>query len=295
MEDPPTASPVFPTLPAVDARRRTSRTILASWCAGSGPAFRGFLYIICLLFPLQAAADSKESVLMTVRQVLLDPTNNTPVVVLAGAGKLLPIWIGSAEASSIARALEGQPMSRPNTHDLIRNLLEALGAKPERVTITELRDSTYFAVITVRRGRRRISIDSRPSDAIAVALRTGAPIYTTREVLRRGAQLEDPARQRREGVTRIMGMHLQDLTAELGELFSAESGEGVLIAHVETGSPASAHGFRRGDVIVRVNGRRVRNTHELKEILRTRPRKRRLTVRIQRDGGPVTIVMSPPS
>ena len=295
MENPPEASPVFPTLPAVNARRRTSRTILASPCAGGGPALRGLLCIICLLFPLQALADSKESVLMTVRKVLMDPTNNTPVVILAGAGKLLPIWIGTAEASSIARALEGQPMSRPNTHDLIRNLLDELGAKPERVTITELRDSTYFAVITVRRGRRRIPIDSRPSDAIAVALRTGAPIYATPEVLRQSVQLDDPALRREEGVTRILGMHVQDLTAELGELFSARPGQGVLVAHVEHGSPASAYGFRRGDVIVRVDGKRVRNTQELKENLPSRPRKRRLTVRIQRDGGPVTIVMSPPS
>ncbi len=248
-----------------------------------------------LLLPFQAVAAPGDAVLMEVRQVVVDPLNRTPVVVLTGGGRLLPIWIGNAEATSIARALEGQTASRPNTHDLIGKLLKGLRATPERVTITELRDTTYFAVITLRAGRRRIAIDSRPSDAIAVALRTGAPIYATPQVLEQTARLNDPALGREGSVTRLMGMHVQDLTAELGTLFATELREGVLVAHVEGASAASAHGFRRGDVIVRVDGKPIRSTRELKAHLGPHPGTGRHTFRIQRDGEPVTIVVDPPS
>ena len=253
------------------------------------------LVLTLLLLPLQAVAAAEDAVLMEVRQVVIDPLNRTPVVILAGGGRVLPIWIGDAEASSIARALEGQRSSRPNTHDLIGNLLKGLRATPERITITELRESTYFAVITLKAGRRRIAIDSRPSDAIAVALRTGAPIYATSQILEQAVRLKDPALQRREGATRMMGMHMQDLTAELAKLFATELRQGVLVAHVERTGAASVHGFRRGDVIVRVDGRRIRNTRELEVALASRPATGRHTFRIRRDGGPVTIVVDPPS
>ena len=253
------------------------------------------LVLALLLLPLQAVAAPEDAVLMEVRQVAVDPLNRTPVVILAGGGRLLPIWIGDAEASSIARALQGQRSSRPDTHDLIGNLLEGLRATPERITITELRESTYFAVITLRAGRRRIAVDSRPSDAIAVALRTGAPIYAASQVLEQTVRLNEPALRRGQGATRMMGMHMQDLTAELAKLFATELRQGVLVAHVEGTSVASVHGFRRGDVIVRVDGRRIRNTRELEAALASRPATGRHTFRIRRDGGPVTIVVDPPS
>lgn len=261
--------------------------------AARGAALRALLLGACLLLPLHGGAATGEAVLMKVRQVVVDPFSRTPVVILEGAGKLLPIWIGAAEASSIARALEGKQPSRPNTHDLIRNLLDGLGAAPERITITELKESTYFAAIAIRAGERRITVDSRPSDAIAVALRTGAPIYAMPEVLRKSAEFHDRAFRQRGGVTRVMGMHVQDLTAELGKLFDTKLREGVLVAHVEPESSASEHGFRRGDVITGVDGRPVRNTEELGEALAA-PERRRHTFRIQRGGGPRTIVVSPP-
>lgn len=263
-------------------RRRPGFPAVSAW------ACRGALWGVCLLLPFQGAA--APDVRMEVRRVVMDPANRTPVVVLVGEGRALPIWIGAAEAASIALALEGRPLPRPNTHDMIRNLLQGLDAALERVTITELRDDTYFAVVTVKAGQRRIPVDSRPSDAIAVALRTGAPIYATAEVLSGSIPLDDPARP--HGFRRVMGMHLQDLTAELAKLFAATLREGVLVSHVESGSPASTLGFRRGDVIVGVGGETVRNTRELEVALRSPARH---AFRIRRDGEPVTIVMSPPS
>ncbi len=258
-------------------------------------AFRGSLFGACLLLPLQGIAAPEQAVLMEVKQVVLDPSSQTPVVLLAGGGQLLPIWIGTAEAASISRAIEGQQPARPNTHDLIRNLLEGLDATPERVTITELRGGTYFAVMTVKKGRRRIPIDSRPSDAIAVALRTGTPIYATPQVLEQGLRLGGPVLPQGESAARMMGMHMQDLTAELAGLFGTALQEGILVAHVERDSPASRLGFRRGDVITGVDGRTVRNTRELEVHLHSSTEGRPRTIRLERNGGPVTIVTGPPS
>ncbi len=263
----------------------------------SGPnrSLRWALFGIFLLLPVQGLAASEPAVRMEVRHVVVDPTHRTPVVILTGAGRVLPIWIGAAEARAISRALEGVPLSRPDTHDLIGNLLDGLDAEPERVTITEIRDNTYFAVITVKAGDRAITVDSRPSDAIAVALRTGTPIYATTEVLERAVKLEEREFPARDGVTRLLGMHLQDLTEELARLFDTRRHEGVLVAHVERDGAASRLGFRRGDVITGVDRENVRNTRELKRILHSGSGTRPRMLHIQRDGEPVTIVVDPPS
>jgi bifunctional DNase/RNase len=100
-----------------------------------------------------------------------------------GARRELPIWIGMTEAQSIAMAMEEMVLPRPNTHDLIKNLLDGLHGDIRRVVITELRGHTYYAVIEIGLNGREVAIDSRPSDAIAVAIRTGAPLFATDSVL----------------------------------------------------------------------------------------------------------------
>ena len=121
-----------------------------------------------------------------VESLALDERTDTPVVILReidGNGRELPIWIGLSEAQSIAMALEEVDLPRPNTHDLIKNLLDGLEGDINRVVITELRGHTYYAVIDVQLDGRLVTIDSRPSDAIAVAIRTGAPLFATDQVL----------------------------------------------------------------------------------------------------------------
>lgn len=124
---------------------------------------------------------------VTVQSVGLDPSSETPLVILqeSGGGRALPIWIGSPEALAINLALEGVALERPLTHDLVKSLLEGLGAAVERIVITELRGSTFFAQIMVRSGERLLAVDARPSDSIAIALRTRSPIFVDEEVLDR--------------------------------------------------------------------------------------------------------------
>lgn len=129
-------------------------------------------------------APSRDDVAVVVGMVTIDPMSKTPVVILEEqrGGRRLPIWIGVNEARAIAQRLEDVTPPRPNTHDLAQRLVEGLDGAVERVTVTELRESTYYAVIALRAGEGRIEIDSRPSDAIALALRTAAPVFV-REAL----------------------------------------------------------------------------------------------------------------
>lgn len=118
--------------------------------------------------------------------VRVDLQSNTPVVLLQeteGAQRSLPIFIGPPEATAIALALQGITPPRPMTHDLMRDLLEALEARVTRIVVTEVRDQTYYAEIHLQVGARTLEISSRPSDAIALATRTSSPLYVSDELM----------------------------------------------------------------------------------------------------------------
>ena len=115
----------------------------------------------------------------------LDRATNTPVVILQEheGERVLPIWIGPAEANAIAMELAGMKFSRPLTHDLLKQVIVGLGADLRKVIITQVKDNTYYAELHIYRGDAVIQIDARPSDSIAVALRLKAPIFTSEELL----------------------------------------------------------------------------------------------------------------
>jgi bifunctional DNase/RNase len=115
----------------------------------------------------------------------MDPLTNSPIVILQSLEKntLLPIWVGVFEANAIALQIERIDTPRPLTHDLIKNILLQLDANVDKIVVTDLQENTFYAVIHLRMNGDRITIDSRPSDAIALALRTDAPIYVTEEVI----------------------------------------------------------------------------------------------------------------
>jgi uncharacterized protein len=120
------------------------------------------------------------------RAVRVDLQSNTPVLLLqqtGGEGRTLPIFIGNPEATAIAYALQGVSMPRPLTHDLMRDMLGALEISVERVVISELRASTYFAELHLVRGDETTVVSSRPSDAVAVAVRTETPLFVQDELM----------------------------------------------------------------------------------------------------------------
>ena len=101
----------------------------------------------------------------------------------ADGSRLIPIWIGISEGASIAMVLEGEKFKRPLTHDLTVNLIRALGGSLEKIIISDLKENAYYATLILKQGERSLEIDSRPSDAIALAVRTGAPIFVEEKVL----------------------------------------------------------------------------------------------------------------
>jgi len=123
---------------------------------------------------------------MKIRGLLMDPVSQMPVVLLKDlvSETVLPIWVGIYEANAIALEFEKTATPRPMTHDLIRNVVMGLEAEVKRVVVSELRDDTFYAVIWLEQDGKTISIDSRPSDAIALAMRMDCPIYVDEEVLR---------------------------------------------------------------------------------------------------------------
>jgi uncharacterized protein len=132
---------------------------------------------------------------MKVDGLLFDPRSGMYILLLqqVDGNGTLPIWIGKPEADSIALAVGKVVTPRPLTHDLIKNVFDALDVRAQRVVITEIVENTYYALIYVTDGEKEITIDSRPSDAVAVALRTQSPIYVEEEVLdvRKADELEE--------------------------------------------------------------------------------------------------------
>jgi len=122
---------------------------------------------------------------MKIRGLMVDPVTNTPIVILrdTSGNSILPIWVGVYEANAIALEIEKVTTPRPMTHDLIKNLLTGCEATVHKVVVSELKDETFYAVIWLEQNGELISVDSRPSDALALALRLDCPIYVEEQVL----------------------------------------------------------------------------------------------------------------
>ena len=123
---------------------------------------------------------------MKIRGLMMDPITNMPIVILkdSGSSSVLPIWVGIYEANAIALEIEKVSTPRPMTHDLIRTLLHGLETGMRKVVVSELKDDTFYAVIWLEKNGELISVDSRPSDALALALRLDCPIYVDDSVLK---------------------------------------------------------------------------------------------------------------
>lgn len=146
--------------------------------------------VLSLDLPLRGShnshmSDPSEELRVEIKGLMLDPASNVPIVILRDTQSqmFLPIWIGVFEANAIALRIEGVEPPRPMTHDLLRLMVEQLGATVEKIVISDLRDSTFFALIHLQQQDRPVTVDARPSDAIALALRVSAPIYVLRSVL----------------------------------------------------------------------------------------------------------------
>ncbi len=214
-----------------------------------------FFAAMVLASAAQAAPPAAGMWEVQVKSVVLDSRSNQPIVVLEDKenGRILPIWIGPAEAQAIMMQLKGVHPPRPMTHDLLRKIIEGLKARVIRVIITELRSGTFYAQIVIKSPDRQFFLDSRPSDAIALALRTHSPIFVKSKVLSDDvAAISIPKLTHRKR----LGIVLQAMSPSLARFFGG-SGKGLLVSQVTKGSAGDRSGLRRGDIILKVEGESV--------------------------------------
>ena len=129
---------------------------------------------------------------MIISGLTVDPVTNNPIVILKekNGERTLPIWIGLLEATAIASELEGIHFSRPMTHDLLKSIMETIDVRVSKIEVCDLRNNTYYALIHIKHGGKEISIDARPSDALALSLRVGAPIFVAEDVISKSVQID---------------------------------------------------------------------------------------------------------
>ncbi len=222
------------------------------------------------------AEQGKREVEVEVSRVAVDPNSHSPVVLLEDKAHtaVLPIWIGPGEAQAIAMRLEGVVAPRPLTHDLIKNVLDRVGVELRKVVIRELRDNTYYAQLVLVQGGEEIAIDSRPSDAIALAMRFGQPIFVAAAVMEQGQTIN---RQEAGGpqTATLGGVTVQGLSRELADHFALPPGQGVLVSNV-AGEAAGA--LQRGDIILEVDGATVRDVEDFRRKLGSAGPSKKLSV-----------------
>jgi hypothetical protein len=150
---------------------------------------------------------------MKIRGLMMDPSSNLPIVVLkdVNGGSVLPIWVGLYEANAIALEIEKIATARPMTHDLIRNLLFGLDMGVKKVVVCDLKEDTYYATIWLERDGKMIALDSRPSDALAIALRLDCPIYVDETVLKTSRAVITEADTNEETRRWLEGLNDEDL------------------------------------------------------------------------------------
>lgn len=160
-------------------------------------------------------AENGRLIALEIVGVRVELPSNTPIVLLkeSQGSRYLPIWIGGAEATSIATALEGVTTPRPLTHDLMRSVLDAVGVLATRVVITEIRDNTYYADIALDQDGTEVKVSARPSDAIALAVRTGTPVFASPTLIEEAGIYFEEDGDPEEQVARFREF-LEEVTAE---------------------------------------------------------------------------------
>ncbi len=202
-----------------------------------------------------AAGVSPDDVRVKVARVGFDDQTGTNYVLLLDAteSRTLPIMIGESEAQAIMLALLGLKPERPFTHDLIRSIIGQTGNRVDRIVIGDMRDEIYYATIYMDGGR--YSIDSRPSDAIALAMGMNAPIYVNNKLFESAPTLGLGASGKIPDTARALGLTVEQLTPDLASAFGQPGGRGVLVSEVD--SSAKKAGVARGDIVVKVGDRDV--------------------------------------
>jgi len=214
-----------------------------------------------------------------------DSATASPVVLLreVETGQLVPIWVGIAEAQAIASALHEVAYPRPMTHDLMANLLQRLDARLDELVIHDVVDGTYYGMLKLRvDGGEPVLVDTRPSDGLALALRAGATIRLSQEILEETPEVDFHAPDEPDQVVRALGLTVVAPSAELREEFSLPDRPGLVV--IRAVGRAADEGIRRGDLLLEVGGVPAATPLDFLETVRDAPLGAPLAVRYWSDG-----------
>jgi uncharacterized protein len=216
----------------------------------------------------------------------MDSLTGSPVVLLQQpeSNQIVPIWVGVSEAQAILRALHGIEVPRPMTHDLMSSLVSQLDATVVSVVVYDLRDNTYFGRVQLKRhgDEKTIDVDSRPSDAIALALLTKSPVRVARKLLGNMPGFEFEAAETEQQVVRLFGATVVSPSAALRASQGLSNRLGVLLRAVS--GNAERHGLKRGDLIVAVNDKAVSSPMEFFDAVMESPRGTQVRLQVVRGG-----------
>jgi bifunctional DNase/RNase len=253
---------------------------------GSAALWRGVLFLGLFATIATNSLGASGFQRVKVRAVIRDPRTSQPVALLADPGgkRAMPIWIGEAEAMALQSAMEGTMSKRPMTHDLLASVIKHLKGSVEEVRVTELKDDIYYALILIKGPQGLIQVDSRPSDAMVLAVKLGKPIsvesslFEARSVPLSGTTME------------TYGLEVQALDPALKEAMGYK-GKGLLVSHVEEGSLAEKAGLRRGDIVAKAQGKALDSPEDLESMFPVPPQGLKLEVR--RKGERLEILLPP--
>ncbi len=231
--------------------------------------------------------EARQMVSVEVASVGVDLATAAPLALLHSDWEnVLPIWIGDGEAVAIARALQGMSPPRPMTHDLLVGVMETLGGTLEEVRITEVREATFYGILRIRTAGGVREVDTRPSDALALAVRTGARILVAPELLTEVPEVEFLSAEGGSPIVRVRGITVGAIDPDAPR----QAGEGVRVLHAAP--EVEARGLRRGDMVTRVDDRPTRQPLDFLEAMRDRQAGAIRLVRV-RDGEEGEIQLPP--
>jgi bifunctional DNase/RNase len=244
------------------------------------PAMIAGLIVAALL--AGCSRESSEEIEVQIRGVEID-SSARPVVLLEDEDRerALPIWIGTSEAQAIAMEMQGIEPERPLTHDLFKNTLDVAGIGLDKIVIEGLRDGVYYARIHLTVNGDTLEVDSRPSDAIALAVRFHKPVFVAPSLFDTESIIDLRGIEPSQGVAYESGVTVQDVTPELAAHFALSPGEGVLVADIDDGVAA---GLRRGDVILEVDGEAVASVQDFQRRMHDRVGERGARLSVLRNG-----------
>lgn len=238
----------------------------------------------------ELAADADAFVEVEVATVAVAQPNATPVVLLRepDESRIVPIFVGPAQARSILRVLRGMDTPRPMTHDLMGNVIDALDARLERVYVDDLRDDTFYGMLEFEVSGRDepLRVDTRPSDAIALALRAGASMHIARRVIEATASIDYRGLDREQVVT-AAGITVMASRPELREALELPERDGLVVT--EAVGPAAGAGLSAGALILEINGQAPESPMAFLQRVRETPEGEPITLRYWQDGEEHTI------